>query len=331
MAKLPVLTLLCIFALGALLLVGRGQQPDPSPRFRPANGPAGSPENDPGGSAEKGLTPGSKRSNADSASAVDPRVLMSEAVRRLERHRSISASIRHEIDLFAQHLTGSGGYWEHRTLGDPRIRLELKIQLGSQTSSLLQVCDGTHLWTYRKLLDEPTLSQVDVALATDRLRRAATAPGRNPAATLPGLGGLSRILRGLDGAFEFTTAERGRLGQENRPIWRLHGRWRANWLARILPAQTTDAAEDAAAPDLSRLPEHLPDHVILYLEQADLFPYRIEYRRRTESSSRALVTMQWYDVKLNGPVDHNRFIYHPGDLKPVDRTQEFLDSLIEQP
>lgn len=322
MAKSPILTLLCIFALGGLMLAVRGQPADAPQQFRLAAAPDRHAPGFPSGT----LSASNQTVNDDATAAVAPQALIREAVQQLERHTSIAADIRHEIDLFGQRLSGSGAYWEHRMAGDPRTRLELKIRVGDATSSLLQVCDGTHLWTYRKLLDEPTLSQVDVALAADRLRRAATAPGRSHGATLPGLGGLSRILRGLEGAFEFTSPEQGHWGKEKRPVWRLVGRWKRSWLSRLLPG-----ADEKTPVDLSRLPEHLPDHVVVLLGQSDLFPYRIEYRRQSGSDSRPLVTMQWYDVQLNAPVDPNRFIYHPGDLKPVDRTQEFLDSLIERP
>ena len=145
---------------------------------------------------------------------------------------------------------------------------------------------------------------------------------------LPGLGGLSQVLRGLNRSFDFTTAEPGRLGQQPRPVWRLVGRWKPERLVKILPDQEKAVRQGRA--DLSRLPEHVPDRVVLMLGQEDEFPYRIEYRRNGPQHDRALVTMEFFRVHSPNPadIDHDRlFTYNPGDLEYSDRTRSLLDSL----
>ena len=141
------------------------------------------------------------------------------------------------------------------------------------------------------------------------LQEVAAAPGRDPAATLPGLGGLSRLLRGLDANFRFTTAELGRVKQPVKylPVWKLEGGWRPAQLVRLLPQQKA-AIEQGKPVDTTRLPKHLPDRVVLLLGQEDLFPYRIEYRRQVDKKeagegeeTRSLVTMELYEVNLNAP------------------------------
>jgi hypothetical protein len=256
----------------------------------------------------------------------------------LETRNSVSAKIRHRVDLFGKQLVGDGEYREQRRNGIPAIRLELKIQIGDSTSSLLQVCDGRYCWTYRKLFAKESLSRIDAVRAVAALAQAekpaenAAENGPRPAGMLPGLGGLPRLLRGLNANFQFTSAQRGQWGTQ--PVWRLEGGWRPALLARILPKQK-EAIEQGQPVDLSRLPEQLPDRVVLYLGQDDLFPYRIEYCRTagkkdgdTEGeATRDLVTVELYEVHMNIPLDPGQFIYSPGSVEFSDQTDAFLQAV----
>jgi len=258
-------------------------------------------------------------------------------VKAIDARSSVSAEILQEVALFEKRLVGSGQYWEQRRGPIRLIRLELRIQLGEQTSSLVQVCDGKYLWTSRKLHGDAELTSIDVAKASRGLKQAAEGPRKGKMGVLPGLGGLPKVLRGLHGAFDFTVAEPGRWGQEKRAVWRLRGQWKPPRLIEMLPDQR-QAIESGNPPDLSKLPSHVPDHVVLLLGQDDLFPYRIEYRRTTSTTkatrsdaleSRPLVTMQLFNVILNAPITLDHFDYDPGDHQYDDRTDEFLESLGE--
>jgi hypothetical protein len=148
---------------------------------------------------------------------------------------------------------------------------------------------------------------------------------------LPGLGGLPRLLRGLDAAFDFTAAEAGTWGRQKRAVWRLEGTWKRDRLAWMLPAQKA-AMEAGKAPDLSKLPEHLPDRVVLYLGQDDMFPYRVEYHRRKadedeDTPARPLVVMELYDVALNVPISRSHFTYSPGNAEFTDQTEAYIKAL----
>ena len=222
-----------------------------------------------------------------SATAVapgQPQAILRKAIVAIEARPSFSASVRHQVHLFDKHLFGSGSYQELRRGGAAMVRLELSIQIGNQVSSLLQVCDGKVLWTYRKLLDETSLTRIDAERDLRRFKEVAAAPGREPPATLPGLGGLSWVLRGLDANFHFTSAELGRVKQPVKyvPVWRLEGGWRPERLMDLLPRLSPEqktAIKQGKPADTTPLPKQLPDRVVLLLGQEDLFPYRIEYRR----------------------------------------------------
>ena len=105
-------------------------------------------------------------------------------------------------------------------------------------------------------------------------------------------------------------------------------------LLTLLPNQK-ETMEKGEPPDTSKLPEYLLDQVVLLLGREDLFPYRIEYRRTTSEkashpggpTSRALVTMDLFEVNINVPIDPARFIYSPGDIEFSDQTAAFLQTL----
>ena len=100
-----------------------------------------------------------------------PQAILRSAIGAIEARPSFSASVRHQVHLFDKHLFGSGSYQELRRGTVPMVRLELSIQIGDQVSSLLQVCDGKVLWTYRKLLDETTLTRIDAVRRRARCKR----------------------------------------------------------------------------------------------------------------------------------------------------------------
>ncbi len=263
---------------------------------------------------------------------LQPQEVLEAAVRALESRGSISARLRQKVDLFDKQLVGSGSYWELRQGGIPRMRLELQIQLDDQVSSLLQVCDGKTFWNYCKLRDQGTLTRLDAVRATRALAQAAAGPNRNFTSLLPGLGGMSKLLRGLDANFRFVTVQEDGLGALR--VWKLKGGWQTAQLINLLPKQK-DAIQHGKPADLSRLPPYLPDRVVLWLGTADLFPRRIEYRRGTAKpgdpsdagEDRALVTMDLDGLTFNAPIDPARFYYNPGNVEAVDQTKRFLLSL----
>lgn len=286
------------------------------------------------GRAEPASPPGAR---IDPAAQSEAREILETALQMLEGRSSVSAKISLEGELFDKHLVGQGVYFEQRSGPDYRMRLELRMQHGNQTSSLVQVCDGESLWERRNLLGEEQRSRVDVARATQALEHAEGLRGQGNMGILPGLGGLTRLLRGMAASCDFTSAQKGilKVGSDQRPVWRLQGQWKLDQLARI--SDLKKAMDEGKTPDLKKLPPHLFDHIVLMLRQGDLFPYRIEYRRALgdgekavrsgDPESRALMTVHLHDVVINAEIDASRFHYNPGDLDYPDRTAEFLKSL----
>ena len=228
--------------------------------------------------------------------------------------------------MFGHQITGEGRYYELRQGPIPRIHLELTVEIGSVSTSLVQVCNGTTFWTYRKLPDSGNrLSKIDAVRAITALEQAAGKLPREAIASSPGLGGLGRLIRGLNARFEFTSVVADQLG--GLPVWKLSGGWKPAQLVRLLPKQK-DAIEKGRPPDLTRLPAHLPDSVTLFLGQDDCFPFRIDYLRSVpKSSPRRLIGLEFFELNFNGPIDSGQFLFTPSNLDVIDRTDEFIRSL----
>jgi hypothetical protein len=252
-------------------------------------------------------------------------MLVDNAVLAVENQRYISAEISEEGELFGRPMAGVGHYFEMRNGPIPMIHLDLTIRVDSVSTSLMQVCNGTTFWTYRKLPFAETLSKLDAVRAITALEQAA---GRMPPGAVmssPGLGGLGRLMRGLNARFDFTSVQ-GDV-EEGMPVWKLTGVWKAEVLARLLPDQK-DAVAKGRSYDTSRLSARLPDGVVIFLRQHDYFPLRIDYcRGASKSAPRCLLSLKFKDVSFNGPIESSQFLFTPGSLEYSDRTDEFVRSL----
>jgi len=252
------------------------------------------------------------------------------AVANVDAFPTISGKIRHEVDLFGHQLIGSGIYLQQGRGPDRRLRLELKLKVDDQQSSLQQVCDGNYLWTHQDLLGKTTLTRVDL----HRLRNALLA---RPNLTAPApdvwtsLGGLPKLLKSLDDFFLFTAANPKQL--DGLATWSIEGQWKPSKLAELLPAQKDDILNGRGA-DLNALPEQVPHRVVLVVGQDDQFPYRIEYwgsKTRTKQSARneerLIMVMELFEVQTGAPIDPRQLAYKPGDLQFEDQTSDFLQKL----
>jgi len=243
--------------------------------------------------------------------------LLEEAELFLQQSRSVSVGLRHTVDLFGHRLVGTGTYSELQDARTRFSRLELKIQLGQQTTSLVQVCDGEAIWTHRRLLDDGKLERVDLARVRAALRQAGRPLDDQPPSGAGHLCGLGRLLHGLGQRFEFAPPQPGLLGTEKLPVWRLTGRWK----------HEPDAAASNGPPDAVEKMPHIPDEVVLCLRQADRFPLSVRYLRGHGGQGRPLVSIQLDEPTFNAPIDPSQFTYAAGNSGEVDGTPDALRSL----
>ncbi|MBX7165501.1 MAG: hypothetical protein K1X74_04045 [Pirellulales bacterium] len=248
----------------------------------------------------------------------------------LETHRSVQARVRFQARVMGEEMLGTGLYLQGPT-EEYRYRLELRMQIGEQSANQLQVCDGQSLWIQQQMLNHPTVYRVDVPSTLFALATRRQAAGHAPFPRTPGLGGLPRVVRELDEAFEFRCLGQTNLGK--LPVWVLSGRWRDHVLDAALPKVA--AARRAGKP--VELPDHLPSHVVQCLGVSDFFPYRTEYRRDVEALDRftdrlddpehLMLRLELFEVRINAAIDPGRFTFSPGDFPVVELTDAYQKQL----
>jgi hypothetical protein len=282
--------------------------------------------------AQPATPPGSQPEGAD--------LLVDRATTFLAKHTSIAARIRYQVEMFGHHLVGKGSYLQQGLGLERKMRLELETPIGDQSLVLEQICDGQYLWQYQPPIarakqstpERPTVTRIDVR----RVLAAMEQDKREVRPDLAGqlaLGGLPKLLEGLRRSFRFTRAESGKL--DSMPVWIATGSWRPEALA-VFAKDLAEQAAQGKPLNLKRLPTQLPEEVSIYLGQDDLFPYRIEYRRRTAQQGRGgdsggemlpIVVVEFCDVRLNTPIDPQQFEYRPVNVDVVDTTQPLLKGL----
>ncbi len=288
--------------------------------------------------------------------------LLMQATSQLDRRASISARLRYQTSLGREEQYGVGTYWQQGSGDELKIRLEL--QIAGQDAKLLQVSDSRFLWIDRRLPTGRIVTRYDLrqlrtdpALAPPDLDK--LDPGKaNWSAVQPLLtahsGGLPSLLAALGDNFSFLPPQAMRLAIEpsvatqpsNIPVFAVVGHWKPQKLAPLL-VKADDPTTDAKTPKKSKtpkapsIPDRLPQEVLLLVGQADLFPYRIEYRRlETPAATNAegpsipyqlsvhpLVVVELSDVTFDSPVAAGQFDYTPGDAIWVDQTAGLLERL----
>lgn len=263
---------------------------------------------------------------------ADGQTLLARAAAQLATTPSLQAKLRQQVQLFGQELSGSGTYLQKQSPQGLLLRLELKLRVGSQLSSLQQVCDGRFLWIRRDLSSGVSLGRVDM----ERVRTAIGERGRPSWADITtnwlALGGLPRLVAALAENFQFSAPQA--LRSDKAAMWVLDGRWKSDRLAELQPDPKAKTLSGNLS-DLTWLPAHLPTEVRVVLGQSDLLPYRIEYRRQAAESAAdkkpaalPIVVLEMVDVRRQGELDERLFIYQPGNQEFADYTDLYLDGLM---
>jgi hypothetical protein len=254
--------------------------------------------------------------------------LLTQAAHALHRQPALSAKIRQRVRMFGEELVGSGTYLQLGDEPDKMLRLELKLQLAGQVSTLTQVSNGAKLWTQREVGKTTMLSYVDV----QRVRReAAAARATRPAdvgADWMILGGLPALLSGLGENFQFGAARPAQFSQLG--VWVIEGTWRPEALARLLPEQKEAIlAGEPLKP--GSLPQEIPEQVQVVLGRDDLFPYQIEFRRSGPAPEAGqgrvwtpMLTLELFEVQFGAQLDPLQFQYTHTGQEVADHTELYL-------
>jgi hypothetical protein len=279
--------------------------------------------------------------------------LLAQAVNQFERHTSITARMRHQASIGGEQLYGVGSYWQQGSGESLRVRMEL--QIGGQDSSLLQVANRGFLWVDRRLPNGRVVTRVNLrTLRADPVLSAGDLESIRPGEASwspiePDLtahsGGLSSLLAALGDNFTFLPPQPMRLAlspplaehEKNIPVYAVVGHWKPVKLGAL----TAPGQADESAP---MVPTRLPQEVLLLVGQADLFPYRIEYRRLEtpraankdgtvipyQLSADPLVVLELSDVTFDVPIDGGQFDYNAREVDFVDQTTKVLERLRKQ-
>ncbi len=273
----------------------------------------------------------------EAARDVDGQDLIRQAAIRLRELPRIEANVRQRIDLFGQQLSGPGYYSQYGD-GSGKVRLQLKLALSGQMASFQQISDGRFLYTQIEMPgSKRRVSFVDTQRIRKAMRRTVTQVTPQPTANWMALGGLSYLLGQLDEHFLFTTAKANSLGDGKIPVWTIHGTWKPEKLAQMLPDQQEAilAGQPARLEDLS---SNLPHAVAVTLgrdRRFPLFPYRLVYyqqapgvdKKRQKVAPHPILSLELFNVRQRADMKASEFDYQPDDNELVDQTNQILQRL----
>lgn len=279
--------------------------------------------------------PASASGPTPAASPGDPYVL--QALNLVEQQASIVAKLRQQSHLRDKTLVGSGNYWQQlRSQGKRVVRWEMQTQMGEQSASFVQVFDGDHLWTDRRLPSRRQVNRLDMAWLQTKLQatRRGTAPSQltRRLDLVEGQGGFSQMLASLLRNYHFSAPQPTQLN--GLPVNALVGRWKPDRLAQLWPA-----AEHRDQQETLEWPEQIPHHVLLLLGR-NMFPYVCEYRSAADASlatslvglrpaAEPLLRYEIFEVQFAVAIPAETFTYTPGDIDWSDETSLVLDQLTQ--
>jgi len=269
--------------------------------------------------------------------------LLAKVVRSLNGRDSIAAQFYQEVNLLGIRVIGKGRYLQQGRGPDQTTRLELEMKSHSQSqiNSLLEIKDevGDYLWRERRTPDRNEVSKVNLRLVRRAWHRAELAAGRpvlfDSGLSTISIAGLPRLVSQLNKNFRFDQVRQRRVPTHSGDVavFEVIGRWRPERLAAMLPAQS-EAILSGQVADVTKLSEHLPHEVMLWIDRDTLFPHVFEYRRdRSDAESTAadrlpferIAWMKLSDVQINRPIKPRQFIFKPGpNAEIIDVTERYL-------
>jgi hypothetical protein len=254
----------------------------------------------------------------------------------LGKQRTVSSKLRIKTTAYGHELVGTGEYQQMGLGASPMLRLEMKIPIGKQVTSKLQVSNGKIMWTRLEIEEgEPQVSRVDLERIREQMEKQKITPHIDPAVNWMMFGGLSRLLAGLSGNFEFGKARADVL--QEQPVWIVTGVWRPEALAKIVPHLKEQVL--AKKPEvMAKLPVHLPVAINLVLDRSENganFPYRIEYLHLADGkailapdATTPYLTLELYEVDFEADLTAKMFDFRPTDAESVvEQTDIYLKEL----
>lgn len=192
----------------------------------------------------------------------------------------------------------------------------------TETGSLLQVSDGSVLWSYWVNGTQKQLTRRNIGEIIDAVDEI---PNYSAATSLQdlGAGGLQTLMSQLQTGMEFGAVQEQRVGNVDMLV--LYGRWNEK--------TRKDVFQIADNPD-AVLPEYIPDYVRVYVTAESMLPRRVQYLKKYPDPEvkqiRPIVTLDLRDIKPNEEVAGETFEFQrPADLtvQEVDLTSQVIDGI----
>lgn len=272
--------------------------------------------------------------------------VLSEARQQLESLQSLTCTLHETVQLSDLRFYATGRY--HQATGN-RVRLEFQMypirnvqrsdaeslaiggtpeDPGKQkpTGELLQVSNGSNLWTLWKNADSRRLERRNLR----EILEAADEAGKFDSGQLLedlGAGGLQTLLARIEIGMEFGKVRERTDGDTKLLV--LSGRWTAESLKKYFKLQDPTAA----------LPLWIPDYVRVYLDAETLLPRRLEYLKKHPAPGRKqvsrMITLVFREMTINDAIDETLFTFQaPDDLPELDvtdRTIKTIRNAVKQP
>ena len=246
-----------------------------------------------------------------------PADALREARQKLKELVPFRTEIVETIVVRGKQFRAAGKYMQGK---GNRLRLEFELEVGRTKGSLIQVCDGTTLFTQQKigLVVQATRRNVPRILKEMKQLSAGARPRPGQFEADLGLGGLEALLGSLEQTMSFN--KRREQTFQDRPFIIIEGIWNATFL---------EALTDDDQVDGEGLPEYVPDRVRIYIDKATRFPHRIVYLKNTGSRKvlRPMVSLEFRNVQVNAPLPDASFAFKPDSGV---RVQDVTDDYIRQ-
>jgi hypothetical protein len=280
-------------------------------------------------------------STAALVASGDGEKLIASVLDSLERRPNVAAKIRQSMRIGGDRFAGEGNYWQQGVGNLRRARWELKTLLGADEAFVTQICDGDHVWTDCKLPGERKVTRIDVArvrreLAAEGIQSSLEGQGRAAPVEFRGellvRGGASQLIADLHSLFQF--GEEQTLRHGDRTVRAVIGRWRPEALERVWPGLNSAS--------IGGWPEHLPHHVLVHIDNDDLFPYLVEYRSGAQASlatsaancfpsHEPLASFEFIDVQFAVAMPAELFQFSPAETDWHDVTAGAIERLRPPP
>ena len=265
--------------------------------------------------------PAEKSKNAATAKTPKRRQRPADALResrgKLQDLVPFQDEIVETIVVRGKRFQATGKYMQGQ---DKKLRLEFQLEVGRTKGSLIQVCDGTTLFTQQKIGLIVLATKRNVPRILKEMKQLAAASGPRPQpgqfeADL-GLGGLEALLGSLEQSMSFN--RRREQSFQGRPFIIIEGTWNASFLQTLT---------DDDRPVSDELPEYVPDRVRVYIDKATQFPHRVVYLKKVPGRQvlKPMVSLEFRNVKVNVRLADTVFSFKPAPGVPVtDNTDEYL-------